>query len=83
MFDNVLVSLSEIAKEGGQYPWHKHLTVQLPIITLVGLTKVGQVASCKKIAKKNWEIVIIWLCYYTHPSIQDTHSRCHNDHSPK
>ena len=65
MLDNVLISLSEVAKEGSQYSRHKHLTVQLPIITLVGLTKVGQVASCRRIAKKklgdsNYLVVLLY-----------------------
>jgi hypothetical protein len=51
VLDNVLVSLSEVSKEGGQHPRHKHLTVELAVITLVSFTKVRQVTSCKKIAR--------------------------------
>ena len=70
MLDNVLVSLSEVAKEGGQHSRHKHLTVELPIITLVSLTKVGQVASCKKfVIKKSGDTNYLAVLLYSpsHP----------------
>ena len=48
MLDNVLISLSEVSKEGSQHAGYKYLTVELTIIALVRLTKVRIVANCKK-----------------------------------